>query len=476
MRNQKNLLILVWLILTAILLPLMHSFRIYNNRGFFGDQVHFLIMTESIIQDGDLNVKNQYQQETYWEYFHTPQRISLEPHLSKNRFDDQSPAWYSIHNPGLAILLVPGFLLAGANGAAFTMILIDFLVIFLLWLWVYQTTKSVGGAFLSAVVLFSSPFFIGQIGYIFTDMPILAIILACLIILMFRRKQWWHYFVLSLLLGVGFWIHIKITLIVFTVYLFALWQILINRKTNRYFWLNIFALTVPVSILLVAFEWKIWQWYHTIVPYLPFAANQMFAVNPLRTFAAWLFDGAQGLFSVNPLFWLLLVGLPVWYYRNHRQLQQLFVIVCPTFFLFLTFDDWCGGYSPSGRYIITFAPLLLPAIGYLFSTVLHYNFLKIITVFLLIIQILLSCVYVHCQNDWTLSGQRSEIFLSIEKKTHLTLDYFMPHFTGYLELIYTNQICYVIFYFVLAAFLVYFGIRLFHRYSSAEHCLTVKPD
>ena len=227
---------------------------------------------------------------------------------------------------------------------------------------------------------------------------------------------------------------------------------------------------------VVAFEWKIWQWYHTIVPYLPFAANQMFAVNPLRTFAAWLFDGAQGLFSVNPLFWLLLVGLPVWYYRNHRQLQHLFVIVCPTFFLFLTFDDWCGGYSPSGRYIITFAPLLLPAIGYLFSTVLRYNFLKIITVFLLIIQILLSYVYVHCQNDWTLSGQRSEIFLSIEKKTHLTLDYFMPHFTGYLELIYTNQICYVIFYFVLAAFLVYFGIRLFHRYSSAEHCLTVKPD
>jgi hypothetical protein len=454
--------LILWVFLIGIILPVMLYFRIRTDLGFYGDQVHFLVMTQSLIEDGDLNVKNQYEQESYWEYFRQTDRTSIEPHLSKNKFNDQSPAWYSIHNPGLPILLVPGFLLAGANGAAFTMVVIDFIVLFLLWLWVYQLTKSRGGAFLAMFVLFCSPFFLGQVGYIFTDMPSLAIILGCLILLI-KKKQSWHYLLLSVLFGVGVWIHIKLALILITIGVIALMQLYYDKdksvKTIKFI-----ALILPVVLIFVLFEWKMWQWYQEILPFKPFAANQMFSTNPVSTLSAWLFDRAQGLLILNPVFWLLPIGLPIWYQSRQKSLFYLAISILPTFMMILTFDDWCGGYSPSGRYIITFAPLLLPAIGYLYIRS-RNNFLIISAVILSFLQSLYAFILIYYKNVWTLSGERSEIFLTLEKKTGIAFDYLIPNFDGSLHLVFPAQIYSLICLFVILFVLIGYGVYL-ARYSS----------
>jgi len=75
-----------------------------------GDEPHYLVMAQSLMNDGDLDLQNQFRERQYAAFFAGP----LDPHTSP-----ASPAGrlYSIHTPGLAALLLPGFAAFGYPGA-----------------------------------------------------------------------------------------------------------------------------------------------------------------------------------------------------------------------------------------------------------------------------------------------------------------------------------------------------------------------
>ena len=75
-----------------------------------GDEPHYLAATQSLLHDGDLKVANNYEQGEYLEYF--PGR--LEPHFLQR---SKSGEIYSIHAPGVSVIVLPAFALAGYPGA-----------------------------------------------------------------------------------------------------------------------------------------------------------------------------------------------------------------------------------------------------------------------------------------------------------------------------------------------------------------------
>jgi 4-amino-4-deoxy-L-arabinose transferase-like glycosyltransferase len=85
-----------------------------------GDEPHYLVITQSLIRDGDFAVKDEYKDKTYHAFYEG--NISL-PHIVKGR----NGQWVSTHPPFISIVVLPGFRLFGQRGAAFTMILMTVL-------------------------------------------------------------------------------------------------------------------------------------------------------------------------------------------------------------------------------------------------------------------------------------------------------------------------------------------------------------
>src|SRR4029453_1396812 len=75
-----------------------------------GDEPHYLILTQSLLKDGDLRIENNHAQRDYDEYYPG----ALRPHSQVRGRDGQI---YSIHAPGMPALLVPAFAAGGRDGA-----------------------------------------------------------------------------------------------------------------------------------------------------------------------------------------------------------------------------------------------------------------------------------------------------------------------------------------------------------------------
>ncbi|MBK5093410.1 MAG: glycosyltransferase family 39 protein, partial [Actinobacteria bacterium] len=82
-----------------------------------GDEPHYLVVTTSLLRDGDLSLENNYESKSFIKdgYF----RAELKPHLTNGRGGRLVP-WHPVF---LSLVILPGFALAGFRGAGITMIL-----------------------------------------------------------------------------------------------------------------------------------------------------------------------------------------------------------------------------------------------------------------------------------------------------------------------------------------------------------------
>lgn len=76
-----------------------------------GDEPHYLLMSQSILRDGDLDLKNDYAENRYAGFY---ERGQLEPQNFRSRQGIIAPG----HSPGLAVLILPASALAWIHPAA----------------------------------------------------------------------------------------------------------------------------------------------------------------------------------------------------------------------------------------------------------------------------------------------------------------------------------------------------------------------
>ncbi|MEI6669106.1 MAG: hypothetical protein WCP29_13205 [Acidobacteriota bacterium] len=110
------------------------------------DAPHYLVATQSLIRDGDLNVDNNYRQHAYAAY-------------SDNDVEARATSSGRTLMPiGLPLILAPAFWVAGYTGSATWLALLAALAAALAWFWARRVTESVSAAtFAAAATTLSVP-------------------------------------------------------------------------------------------------------------------------------------------------------------------------------------------------------------------------------------------------------------------------------------------------------------------------------
>jgi hypothetical protein len=109
------LILLLTLIVYGLVFGLVPRFK--GTTSTQGDEPHYLLVTESILRDGDVYLTNNYEAKQYLPYFQ--QTITMW-HVARGK----NGRFVSTHPMFLSLLVLPGFWAFGYPGAAVTMILL----------------------------------------------------------------------------------------------------------------------------------------------------------------------------------------------------------------------------------------------------------------------------------------------------------------------------------------------------------------
>jgi hypothetical protein len=411
-------------------LALLLAFRSHDAQPYSGDEPHYLVVSGSLIREGDVDVKNDYLDRRYIAYYPGP----LEPQVNTRIFTTASPHWYSIHGVGLSAVLVPAFWADGAHGATVAMVVIGLIVLLLAFLWARRFTVKAWPAAVATGALGLSPLFLGLEGRIFPDLPVAALLLGCLLLLELPKQQPAHLLLLGILVGVSPWLHFKNALAFATIAALASLRVMRGPDDRSERVRKLLVLAAPVLVSAVGYELTIRDWYASWLPtHMVMPGNALFALSVPRGLAAASFDSARGLFTNDPALLLVLAGLPVWLKRFPRPALRLALVLAPTIIAQATYSDWAGGYAPAGRYALQFTPAFVPAIALVLREAPVH--IRSWAGTLLGFQLMLVLAFVWLRPAWGVGGDPSPFFTALARHHEPALAHVMPHFTNYTALV-----------------------------------------
>jgi hypothetical protein len=314
-----------------------------------GDEPHYLLMAQSLIQDGDLDLTNNYNDEDYQRFY---QRGELVPqgldHITVSKI-------YSYHPLGPVLTVLPGFWFLGRLGASLTMALLAALALFLT-LRVMELAGAKGWPLqaVGAIGLFSSPLLLFA-GVIYPEIPT-----ACLVagaFWLFLRKSWGWFGVCQ---GVMLWMHNRNAILMIPFLLFAAYAIWKSKK-SRMAEAGKLAVGLAVPVLSLAFYFQ--SIYGVFTPLG--AHNEPFS-SLFRLGHFWdgffglLLDQECGLWFHFPIFAMAVTGGAI-LWKSRNPLGFLGVGVFSFYYLFMSFYENLG-LTPATRYMVGVTPFLLFAL------------------------------------------------------------------------------------------------------------------
>jgi hypothetical protein len=401
----KKKLFLIFLI-AFILYNAGSALLVTSGQTFAGDEPHYLLISHSLLKDGDFNLSNNYANKDY-------QQIMLSEVGIKSHTAPGTGGRYSFHSPGTSLLLLP-FYAAGSlfQGKLLVLILrlgMSFFGALLgvqIFLYVFQEWKNEKLAFtVWAVFSFTSPVFFYSL-HVYPE-----IFIALFSLTVFRLLRFSDSFSKAGLVFIGFllscfiWFHaIKYVLILIPFFLYALWTLL---KKHRVGWNILFFLSFPVILTLVYFLFQYtlygsfslssvsWRgamtppeslaYLRTIVTDIPFRIRW-------ETLAGYFLDQRDGLLLYAPVYFFAFLGLVEMIRRNFRHLLLILFLAAP-YVLNSALLTQRTGYAPQARPLVSVSWAMAIAIGYflvhnkkkIFSLLFSFfTFLSFCIVFLLL--------------------------------------------------------------------------------------------
>lgn len=256
-----------------------------------GDEPHYLVITQSLLQDGDLQIENNHASRDYATYFGG----TIAPdYLVRG----QNGAIYSIHAPGVSALVLPAFAVAGLRGAQFTLVLLFGITGALIWSAAFRLTDNRAAAWFAWLSIAGSTTMAVLSVMVFPDAPGACAVAAGVWLLAVGRRASMRALVgVSAMLAVLPWLHTRFAVLagLLGVAIMA-WLLLDADRTWRIRLRRVVAfLALPV---LSAIGWftSFWLIYGTVDPRVPYGANP-----ELRS---WIWGAVAGLF-VDQQFGLL---------------------------------------------------------------------------------------------------------------------------------------------------------------------------
>src|SRR3954470_10024124 len=97
---------LVWLVLFAAYLATL-GLHAFGTSEYAGDEPHYLLAAESIVSDGDLDVRDEYRTRAYDDFY--PYPLDRQGREHEGRLNEP-------HGAGFPLLIAPAYALGGARG------------------------------------------------------------------------------------------------------------------------------------------------------------------------------------------------------------------------------------------------------------------------------------------------------------------------------------------------------------------------
>ncbi len=320
-----------------------------------GDEPHYLIITQSLIADGDLRIEDNHRRREYVAYVEG----ELKPDYLRRGRDSTI---YSVHAPGVSAVVLPGFALAGYPGAVLTLVVLGALGVVAVWRASRDLTGSVDAAAVAtAGVALSVPFFF-QTFTIYPDGPA-AVVVAVVVWLALIRPgavTWQRALTCGALLGVLPWLHTRYGAIAGPLALVVAGRLLWPREAAP--WpvraRTLAALALPALVSAAAWLSMFESIYGTWDPRAPYghATDMRWARIP-HGVTGLLLDQQFGLLPNAPIFLVALAGFGALWRRDRRLAAELLVATAPYVAAVGGFHMWWGGRSSPARFLV---PVLLP--------------------------------------------------------------------------------------------------------------------
>ena len=325
-----------------------------------GDEPHYLIIAQSLLTDGDLRIENNHARRDYQSYAQS----DLKPDYLRRGRDG---AIYSIHAPGLAVLVLPAFALGGYLGVTIFLVLISAAGSMLAWRAGYRLTGDAGAAWVSwAAVAISVPFFF-QAFTIYPDGPAALLVLVVVAALVEkdragRGQLLWSGAALAALP----WLHTRYATLAAALGLVlcarCIWPAddaagdAPARRGGR--WSDLLLLLAIPAVSAIAWLGFFKSIYGTFDPRAPYggATDQHLSRVPVGL-TGLLLDQQFGLLPNAPIYLLACAGLPALVRRHRRVAIELAAAIVPYVLAVASFHMWWAGHSSPGRFLV---PVLLP--------------------------------------------------------------------------------------------------------------------
>lgn len=326
-----------------------------------GDEPHYLVITQSLLRDGDLKIENNHRAGDYAAYFPG----ELKPDYLRRGADGQI---YSIHAPGISAVVLPAFALGGYRGAAWFLLIACALGASLAWRLGWHVTGEAGAAWFGWATLVSAAPVAAHAYTIFPDgLSGVLVLVGILSFLRARDAAAWPAFVGGVALAALPWMHTRNVVIAVALGLAIVLRMRVAPRRMAAF------LGVP---LISAAAWfaSFKAIYGTFDPSAPYGGyTQSSLANTVRGVTGLLFDQQFGALATAPALLAAIVGILVLLSGRRlaarggaspspRALGAALALTAVSYTLLAaSYYMWWGGTSAPARFLV---PVLwLAAIG-----------------------------------------------------------------------------------------------------------------
>jgi 4-amino-4-deoxy-L-arabinose transferase-like glycosyltransferase len=330
-----------------------------------GDEPHYLVITQSLLKDGDVFLYNNYRASQFKPFYEDD--ISMW-HVVTGR----DGKYVSTHPMFMSLLVLPGFWLAGYKGAAFMMIIIAALAAAFTFALADRFTSRTVAAGTTLFLFFSYPLlFYSRL--IYPETPaILAVALGAWSAWRLKEAgRTRHAVLLGLCAGGAMLLHPKF--IAITVVFIVLFFMVTPDRDRR----MLIAFLVPAALpVLLLFMFTFITYGPNLARGLTASGGSKFKGGYWGTNSVWgvpglFLDRAWGLFIFAPVYMLFIPGLSLQATRlEWDRWWGFFPLVVGLHALVLgVFQSWNGGAAPVQRYLVPLAPLFIICIALLLDRV-----------------------------------------------------------------------------------------------------------
>lgn len=328
--------LVIWLM--AFLIFTASSFLLYfQGVQLSGDEPHYIMVAQSIVEDHDFNLDNNIQNKTYYKYL--PADLQFHGKIRDGRYR-------SYHMPGVSFLLVPFYalfnLLAGLIPAPLYFRLVAGLInaffglaLFFL-LKIQFPDKKITGLWILFLGLY--PLVFHSI-HLYPELPAAALMMAAFIFAFGEKTNYW---LSGFFLSSVAWFHVKYYPALIVLALFILIKIIKTRQIKPI--LHFFIFPLANFILLMLFCKYLYQ---TFNPAEIFPVQDYFVVPVIlrvKVLLAYFLDQRDGLLFYSPVFFLMFLG-----FKNRIRFQNILLWIAVPYVVFHAFTTVRGAYSPAGR-------------------------------------------------------------------------------------------------------------------------------